>query len=205
MSWKNRISATDCAPDRDRHLITVWVYAGVTAVGIWVLAPMITTFVSLVMRDTVTLTLSRPDDLAGPEGTELLGLTTQIPVDQLGSAARTGIIAGTALELVAVLTMLIAVTVVMRSVRPGRELRNCTKVASIVTVLIAGAIGLIGSQILTAAGVSACMDLYSTCSSGRTWSNPLTNAFPLAGIGLGLVFVLVRSETVARRSTEGLV
>lgn len=178
---------------------------GAILVGLWVLAPMITTFISLAVGDTVTLTLSRPDELTAPAGSELLGLTTQVPVDQLGSAARTGLIAGTVLEFLAVMTMLVAVTVVMRSVRPGGELRNATKVAAIVTVLIAGIVGLIGVNVVTGAGVSACMDLYSTCSAGRTWSNPLSNAFLLAGIGLGLVFALVRSETVARRSAEGLV
>lgn len=194
-----------CRPDRDRRNITGWVYAGAILVGIWVLAPLVTRFISLAVGDTVTLTLSRPDEISGPHGAEILGLAAQIPVDQLGSGARTAVIGGTALQLVAVLTMLIAVTVVMRSVRPGGELTNATKISSISAVMIAGLIGLIGAHVLTSAGTLACADLYAACSAGRTWDDPLANAFVLAGIGLALVFTLVRSETVARRSAEGLI
>lgn len=207
MSRKNRTpsTTTDCRPDDDRRGVTTWVYICATAVGLWVLAPLITRLISLAVGDSVTLTLSRPDELSGRAGTELLGLTTTVPVDQLGSAATTGVVVGTVLELIAVLVMLAAVTVVMRSLRPGRELGNRTKVVAIIVVLVAGIIGLIGANVLTGAGVSACLELYTSCSAGRTWNDPLTTAFPIAGIALGLVFTLVRSETVARHSAEGLV
>lgn len=205
MSRKHRTSDSDCTPDPDRRGIAHWVYAAAILVGIWVLAPLVTRLISLAVGDTVTLTLSRPDEIAGPDGVEILGLAAQIPVDQLGSGARTAIIGGTVLELIAILTMLAVVTVVMLSIRPGGELSNRTKTVSIVMVVIAGLVGLIGVHVLTSAGTLACSDLYAACSAGRTWDDPLANAFPLAGIGLALVFALVRSETAAHRSTEGLV
>lgn len=205
MFRKNRDTDSSCRPDRDRRNIAGWVYAGAILVGIWILAPLVTTIISLAVGDTVTLTLSRPDEISGPHGAEILGLAAQIPVDQLGSGAQTAVIGGTALQLIAVLTMLIAVTVVMRSVRPGGELSNRSKIASISAVVIAGFVGLIGVHVLTSAGTLACADLYVACSAGRTWDDPLANAFFLAGVGLALVFTLVRSETVARRSADGLI
>lgn len=192
-------------PDRDRRSIISWVNACSILVGIWILAPMITRLVGLAVDGSVDLTLSRPDEISGPHGVELRGLAADIPVDQLESGARTAIIVGTAVELLVVVTMLIVVTVVMRSMRPGGELRHRTRIVAISVVVVAGLIGLIGSHVLTSAGTLACQDLYGACSAGRTWDDPLTNAFPLAGIALGLMIALVRSETAARRSAEGLV
>lgn len=205
ISRRNRSSDPECAPDSDRRRITGWVYACSILVGIWVLAPMVTRLVALAAGSDVRLTLSRPDGLAGPDGVELRGLAADVPVDQLGSGARTAILVGTVVELLVVFTMLIVVTVVMRSMRPGGELRNGTRIIAISVVVVAGLIGLVGSHVFTSAGPLACQDLYGACSAGRTWDDPMTNAFPLAGIALGLMIALVRSETAARRSTEGLV
>ena len=196
MSRKNRTPSTtnDCRPDADRRGVTTWVYICATAVGLWVLAPLITRLISLAVGDSVTLTLSRPDELSGPAGTELLGLTTTVPVDQLGSAATTGVVVGTVLELIAVLVMLAAVTVVMRSLRPGRELGNRTKVVAIIVVLVAGIIGLIGANVLTGAGVSAwsdaCIEEYeSVCGvdcGGGGWTQECVDLVePLCGATCG--------------------
>lgn len=191
--------------DPDRSSIIKWVNVVALLVGIWILAPMITTLISVFSSGSVRLAISPPDELDAPAGVDIRALASDVPVDQLGSGARTALIGGTVIQLLTILVMLVAVTVAMRSVRPGHELSNRTKVVAIVVVFLAGFVGLIGTHVVTSAGVLACSDLYEACSAGRTWDDPLTMAFPLAGIGLGLVFALVRSETVARRNAEGLV
>lgn len=205
MTARSRTRAGDRRPDPDRRSIHGWVNAGSILVGLWVLAPLITRMISFLVGDDVRLTLARPDSVTAPDGTELLGLSADVPVDLLGDGARTALILGTVVEVAAIMAMLVVVTVVMRSVAPRRALGTRAKGVSIAVVMIAGLIGFIGSQVVTSAGVFACADLYGSCTGGRTWDDPLSNAFLLAGIGLALVFALVRSESVARHDAEGLV
>lgn len=191
--------------DKDRRAIFTWVFAISALVGLWVILPMIQTFISLATHGEVDLTLSRPDQLSGPDGASITGVAAAIPVDVLGDGARTALIIGTALQLAVVAVMLLTVDVVLRSMRRDRMLTNRTKVVAMAVVILTGFVGLVATHVVTSAGVLACQDLYGTCSEGRTWDDPMTNAFPLVGIGLALVFALVRSESVARRESEGLV
>lgn len=193
------------AADKDRRAIYNWVFAIAVLVGIWVIAPMISTFIALATSGRVSLTMSRPDEVTGPEGVEITGLAADIPVEALGDSAKMTLTIGTIMQFVVVLIMVIIVDLVLRRLRPGRTLTNRTKVSAMAAVIIAGIVGLIAMNIVTSAGVHACQAIYESCSDGRTWDNPMTTAFPLVGLGLALVMALARSEFVARTDSEGLI
>jgi len=197
---------TDTDPtEKDRRSATQWLWVVATLAGIWALSPLVSTLISLATGDHVTLPLSPPETLPRPGDVEYRSLHASVPADAIGDSAATFLGWGTALQALAVLVMLVVVTMVGNSMRPGRTLAGRRAIVLAVVAVAASAVGLVGTNLVAVAGTDACEQLYGACVQNDGWNDPLARVFQVTGLALAGLIALVRSETRARTATEGLV